>query len=308
MQILETERLRLRWFDDRDVPFVLGLVNETPWKTNISDPGVHTLEQARQWMQDRLQSRYWSQGHGFWCIERKEDGEPLGLCGLIHRDGLPEPDLGYGLAERHWGRGYAREAAAAALRYAHEVLGLRHVLATTAPHNDASGSVLRDIGFADLGLQQTEAHEGLSHVYEWKAATDAGTDETQIEALVRRVAAAADTHGGRLPALAALPCWLLPEARIVQRSAGTVQSLDVRAHAEPLARALADGTMQDVATHVEDLRIERDGGLAQVRLHTRRTGLRDGEPFEQRSRQLLPCARVAQGWKVASILWEAATA
>lgn len=304
MQILETDRLRLRWFDDRDVPFILGLINEAPWKANIADPGVSTLEQARQWMQDRLLSRYWTQGHGFWCMERKSDGEPLGLCGLIHRDGLPEPDLGYGLAERHWGQGYAREGAAAALRYAHEVLGLRHLLATTAPHNDSSGRVLMAIGFEDLGLQQTDAHEGLSRVYEWRAPGDAGTDAQQIEQLVRRFLGAFDNRAGRIPSLPALPHWLLPEARIVVRSTEGITSLDVRQFVEPRARWLADGTLREFHEWADALQIEQDGGLAQVTLNYSKAGERDGQAFEGRGRKLLQCVKTPRGWKIAAVLWE----
>ncbi len=308
MQILETERLRLRWFDDRDVPFILGLINEPSWKANIADPGVGTPEQARQWMRDRLLNRYWAQGHGFWCVERKSDGEPLGLCGLIHRDGLPEPDLGYGLAERHWGRGYAREAAAASLRYAHEVLGLRHLLATTAPHNDSSGRVLMDIGFEDRGLQQTEAHEGLSRVYEWKAPGDAGTDVQQIEALVRRFLGAFDNRAGRIPTVAALPHALLPDARLVLRSGDTVTSMDPRTFIEPRAQWLADGTLREFHEEADTLHIEQDGGLAQVRLNYAKAGIRDGQAFEGRGHKRLSCVKTARGWKIAAVLWEDAPA
>ncbi len=304
MQILETERLRLRWFDDSDVPFILGLINEPSWKANIADPGVSTPEQARQWMRDRLLNRYWSQGHGFWCVERKEDGERLGLAGLIHREGLPEPDLGYGLAERHWGRGYAREAAAAALRYAHEVLGLRHLLATTAPHNDSSGRVLMDIGFQDLGLQQTEAHEGLSRIYEWRSPEPAGDDAQELRTLVQRFLGAFDNRAGRLHQLAALPHWLLPEARIVVRQGEALSSLSLREFIEPRAEAFASGALQYFHEWIEDLQIEHEGGLAQLRLHYAKAGRRDGLAFEGRGHKLLQCVKTAQGWKIAAIAWE----
>ena len=308
MQILETDRLRLRWFDDSDVPFILGLINEPSWKANIADPGVGTPEQAREWMQERLLKRYWAQGHGFWCVERKEDGERLGLCGLIHRDGLPEPDLGYGLAERHWGRGYAREAAAAALRYAHEVLGLRHLLATTAPHNDSSGRVLMAIGFSDQGLQQTEAHEGLSHVYEWRAADAAGDDGQQIRALVQRFLGAFDNRAGRIPQLAALPHWMLPEARIVVRQGDALSSLGLREFIEPRAAAFAAGSLQDFHEWIEDLQVEQEGGLAQVRLHYAKAGRREGQAFDGRGHKLLQCVKTVRGWKIAAVLWEDAAA
>ena len=157
MHILSTERLQLRWFREDDAPTVLPMINEPAWIENIRDPGVRTEAEARQWIQERLVNAYWRQGFGFWAIERRSDGALMGLCGLTHREGLPLPDLGYGLAQRYCGQGYAREAAAACLRYAHEVLGLHALLATTAPHNEASGRVLSELGFDNEGLQQTAA-------------------------------------------------------------------------------------------------------------------------------------------------------
>lgn len=205
MEVLRTERLRLRWFELEDAAFMLGLLNEPAWIQHIYDPQVRDLDQARQWIAERLLPRYWRQGHGFWAVERLSDGETLGLCGVIHREGLDHPDLGYGFPARHWGQGYAREAARGCLHYVHEVLGMHHVLGTTAPDNEASGRVLLDLGFTDLGLQQTAAHEGLSRVYDWQR--PAPSDAQQIAALhARWRAALSGAH------LAALPACLLPDA------------------------------------------------------------------------------------------------
>lgn len=200
MEVLETARLRLRWFARADAAFMLGLLNEPAWIENIYDPGIRTEAQAAEWIADRLVARYWSLGYGFWAVERRGDGELLGLCGLIKRDGLDHPDLGYGFPARHWGRGYAREAAQGCLDYARRVLGMRQVLGTTGPENHASGRVLLAVGFTDLGVQQTAAHEGLSRVYAWQDLTPAD-DAAQVDALRARWRAA--LAGEALPALTA---------------------------------------------------------------------------------------------------------
>ncbi|WP_431260209.1 GNAT family N-acetyltransferase [Roseateles chitinivorans] len=200
MDVLRTARLRLRWFRQSDAAFVRGLLNEPAWIAHIYDAQVRTDEQAAAWIRERLEARYWLLGYGFWAVERLEDGELLGLAGVIQREGLPHPDIGYGFPARFWGHGYAREAAAATFDYCRRVLGLRHLLGTTAPENHPSGRVLLAIGMSDEGLQQTEAHEGLSRVYSWHdpvAQDDAG----EIAALRARWHAA--LRGTARPALMA---------------------------------------------------------------------------------------------------------
>jgi [ribosomal protein S5]-alanine N-acetyltransferase len=169
MLVLETERLRLRWFDPADAAFMLGLLNEPSWIANIGDRNVRTLDEARAWINDRLIAAYHKQGFGFWAVERRSDGELLGMCGLVKRDTLPEVDVGYAFTPPHWGQGYAREAAAACLRHAHEQIGLRRVLAITVPDNKASARVLEAIGMRYVETRVLEGNTHQTLVYEWAA-------------------------------------------------------------------------------------------------------------------------------------------
>ena len=154
MEILRTPRLRLRHFVVEDAPWVLTLLNTPGWLTHIGDRGVRTDEQARDWVENRLIGNYHRQGHGFWAVERLEDGIVLGMCGLVHRPGLPQVDVGYALLPAFWGQGYAKEAAAACLAHGHGALGLARILAITSLGNAASARVLVAIGMRDEGLWQ----------------------------------------------------------------------------------------------------------------------------------------------------------
>ncbi len=80
----------------------------------------------------------------------KTDGTPLGMCGLLKRTILEDVDVGFGFLQRYGGHGYATEAAAATVHYGHQ-LGIKRIVAITAPDNVASGNVLRKIG-----LQHTQ--------------------------------------------------------------------------------------------------------------------------------------------------------
>ena len=149
--VLCTPRLQLRLFTVEDAPWILRLLNSPGWLSQIGDRGIATLPQAGDWIDQRLIGNYHRQGHGFWAVERRSDGLPLGMCGLVHRPGLPEVDLGYALLPEAWGQGHAREAAAACLDHGHQVLALPRILAITRPGNRPSIDVLLAIGMQAAG-------------------------------------------------------------------------------------------------------------------------------------------------------------
>ncbi|HET7204099.1 MAG TPA: GNAT family N-acetyltransferase [Steroidobacteraceae bacterium] len=144
--VLESERLRLRHVGDDDAPFILGLLNDPGWLRYIGDRGVRTLDDARRYVAEGPRRMYADHGYGLFLVERKDDGVPLGLCGLIRRDTLPDVDIGFALASKFRGQGYAFEAAAATLRYAREVHKLTRVVAIAMPENVASNRLLQRLG------------------------------------------------------------------------------------------------------------------------------------------------------------------
>src|SRR5262249_41374951 len=80
-------------------------------------------------------------------VDERASGEAIGMCGLIRRDSLPDPDLGFAFLARHQGQGYAREAATAVLALASARFQLKRLLAITDPDNVASRTVLERVGF-----------------------------------------------------------------------------------------------------------------------------------------------------------------
>ncbi|TWI64437.1 RimJ/RimL family protein N-acetyltransferase [Pseudoduganella lurida] len=146
MKILETERLLLRTLATSDAAFFLALVNEPSWLANIGDKNIRTLEAASAHILSGPMQMQRRLGHSLYLVERKGDGMPLGLCGLIRREALPDTDIGYALAPRHWGQGYAFEAAAGVVRHARSVLGLRRLFGITDPGNAASIALLHKLG------------------------------------------------------------------------------------------------------------------------------------------------------------------
>jgi len=147
MIVLETGRLRLRHLDpETDAEFILELVNEPPFLQYIGDKGVRTFADARRYIADGPLKSYEANGYGLYKVELKSDATPIGMCGLVKRDTLPDADIGFAFLKRFWNEGYAFESAAAVMKYAREQLAIKRVLAITTPNNVASGKLLNKIG------------------------------------------------------------------------------------------------------------------------------------------------------------------
>lgn len=152
MNVAETPRLRLRRLTPDDAPFYLALLNGPTWLAHIGDRQVRTLQDAEDHIRAHILAPYDTLGFGMYLVLRRDDGQPLGLCGLVQRDALPAPDIGFALLEPHQGRGYAREAAQAVLWHAFQQLGLPRLLAITAPANHASIRLLNALDFCFQGM------------------------------------------------------------------------------------------------------------------------------------------------------------
>lgn len=147
MTVLETARLALREFTADDAEFVLRLVNEPSFLRYIGDRGVRTLDDARKYIADGPVAGYARDGHGLMRVERKSDGVSLGMCGLLKRDALPEPDIGFSFFPEYWSQGYALEAASVVMRHARETLAIGRILAITTRDNASSMRLLDKLGF-----------------------------------------------------------------------------------------------------------------------------------------------------------------
>lgn len=165
MIVLETERLALRHLEPAHATFVLALVNDPDWLTYIGDRGIHTLDEARDYIENGPMAMYAQRGHGLLLVERRIDGVPMGICGLLKRDTLDDVDLGFAMLPEFRGMGYAAEAAAASLGHGRDALGLRRVVAITVPENTASSRVLSNVGMRfERGLDAPPGGR-LLHLY-----------------------------------------------------------------------------------------------------------------------------------------------
>lgn len=147
MALLETPRLELRRLTENDAPFVLVLLNEPSFLANIGDRGVRTLDGARDYIARGPMASYERFGFGLYLVELKGRPVPIGICGILKRDTLPEPDIGFAFLPAFWSQGYGFESASAVKAYARDTLGLPRLLAIVSPSNQASIRLLEKLGF-----------------------------------------------------------------------------------------------------------------------------------------------------------------
>ncbi|MCY4153142.1 MAG: GNAT family N-acetyltransferase [Aestuariivita sp.] len=139
---LETERLLLRapqlddfagiadFYASDHAKFVGGPVSaELAWRNLAQEAGHWVLR-----------------GFGRWSIVEKQSNGWIGSCGLWFPAGFPEIELGWDLAERATGKGYATEAAHAARDFAYQQLELTTLISLVADGNDRSVAVALRLG------------------------------------------------------------------------------------------------------------------------------------------------------------------
>lgn len=153
--LFETERLVVRELDPAlDGEFIFDLLNRPSFIRNIGDRGVRSVEASRDFIENRYCQSYRDHGFGLYAVDLKSEtgssNVQIGICGLVRRAGLGDPDIGFAFLPQFEGFGYAWEASVGVLRYVRESLGITRVMAITKPENDRSTRLLRKLGFEFL--------------------------------------------------------------------------------------------------------------------------------------------------------------
>lgn len=150
--ILSTERLRLRELNLSDAPFIIELLNSPEWLRFIGNKKIKTVEDAKNYLKKGPLKSYLDNGYGLYLVEAKEDSRSIGMCGIINREALDHPDIGFAFLPQFYNRGYAFEIAGATLNYGREKLNIKKVCAITIPENLRSIRLLEKLG---LQFQKT---------------------------------------------------------------------------------------------------------------------------------------------------------
>jgi len=146
MITLQTPRLTIAPLSEEDAAFILELVNDADWLRFIGDKRIHTLDAAARYLREGPLASYVRHGFGLCRVDRRDDRQPIGLCGLVRRSTLDDVDLGFAFLPHGRGQGFAHEAAAAVLAHGFDTLGYERIVAITTDDNRSSARVLESIG------------------------------------------------------------------------------------------------------------------------------------------------------------------
>ena len=141
---LETERLLLRWFREDDFPAFFAMASDPEVMRFLS--GQPQTENEAWRSMAAYMGHWYFRGYGVWAVEEKETGKLVGRIGFMNPAGWPGFELGWTLARDSWGKGYATEGAARALRYAFTEMGRDRLISCIAPNNINSIRVAERLG------------------------------------------------------------------------------------------------------------------------------------------------------------------
>ncbi|TLY93509.1 MAG: GNAT family N-acetyltransferase [Gammaproteobacteria bacterium] len=157
--ILETPRLQVRRVASSDGSFFLRLLNDPSWLENIGDRGVHSDADAESYIKNSIWAHYHINGYGMYAVQLKSTSLPIGICGLVKRDFLSAPDLGFALLPDYVGQGFASEAARGLMLHAQNKLGIGRLYAIARRGNYRSVRLLDRLGFRYEGPYATPEGE-----------------------------------------------------------------------------------------------------------------------------------------------------
>ncbi len=143
---MTTERLYLTPMSLEDAPFVLELLNTKEWIVNIGQRNVHSISDAKRYIQEKMILHYEKNGYGNFLMTRIEDGAKLGCVSLYNRDDVDGVDIGFAMLPQYVRQGYAYEGSKAIMESAKSQFGLTSVCAFTSKDNIASQKLIERLG------------------------------------------------------------------------------------------------------------------------------------------------------------------
>lgn len=149
---LHTPRLTLRPWREQDLEPLFALNGDADSMRHF--PSVLTRAESDAWAA-RLQAHFDTHGWGFWVVEERDGAPFVGVVGLLNipwqAHFTPAVEIGWRIAPGHRRRGFAEEAARAALDFGFGTVGLAEIVAFTIPANEASSRLMERLGMTPDG-------------------------------------------------------------------------------------------------------------------------------------------------------------
>lgn len=149
----ETERLILKPTLEADAAFIFRLLNMPKWIKYIGERNVKTVQEAENYIVEKMKPQLERLGFGNYTIIRKTDNVKMGTCGLYDREGLEGLDIGFAFLPEYERKGYAYESAEKLKNVAFSEFGINKISGITAKDNIASQKLLEKLGLKLIGAK-----------------------------------------------------------------------------------------------------------------------------------------------------------
>jgi RimJ/RimL family protein N-acetyltransferase len=143
---LKTQRLLLRGWREDDVAAYAAMMAHADTARFITGRGL-PLSPSQCWTEVAFFIGHWAlRGHGMFVVEEQESGRFVGRIGPLAPEGWPDLEIAWALTAEAQGKGYAVEAASAAIRWAFATFDIPRVISIIHPDNIASQKVAQRLG------------------------------------------------------------------------------------------------------------------------------------------------------------------
>jgi RimJ/RimL family protein N-acetyltransferase len=164
--VFKTPRLVARRLEHGDIEALLSVYGDPQVVRWVGDRKPLDRGLCEKWV-EVTHRNYATRGYGMFTLVEQESGAVVGFCGLVHPGAQPEAEVKYALHRNCWGKGYATEAVCALLAYGASQLSLNEVIATVAPGNKASQSVLLKAGMQRGEVRRNE-DGSFTQLFAWR--------------------------------------------------------------------------------------------------------------------------------------------
>ncbi len=161
--LFKTPHLILREYQSPDLDFFLPMLADRDVIRYLLATDPWPSEKVEKWL-NSCQQGWDEHGYGFWILEHKIDGRPIGWGGLNWLPETEETEVLYALDKPYWGQGLATEAARFSVNYGFNTVGLQEIIGLVVPENVASARVLEKSGLHFTGRAQYFGCELLRYV------------------------------------------------------------------------------------------------------------------------------------------------
>jgi ribosomal-protein-alanine N-acetyltransferase len=157
--MIQSPRLLLRPFNPTDFEALFEVIGDPV--TMQFYPSAYDKQGTLDWIERNLR-RFEEDGSGLRAVVLKSSGEMIGDCGPVWQEveGKRELEVGYHIRRDHWRRGYATEAARAAMAYAFETFPVECLISLIRPENLSSRRVAEKNG---LSIDREIEWKGIRH-------------------------------------------------------------------------------------------------------------------------------------------------